>query len=585
MPRRETARRTLPSPRAERREVRSETRRALEEIRNKNREKRLHKAVVNAERALLGALNKYELSKRITGRLPRAEADRSYWGRSLDLDRIEQALRHVQSGRMREITDMNRETLMLDGHLSGLVQKRINRASVFDWEVVENSGEGIDGFNHELARELAVHVRSQLMNLKGFRRARRGLNWGVWDGRSLYEKEWAIVPGPSLGLRRPEGFKLAGLHWVHSRRLGFNKQRELLIVDGYQGGGFDAMPTSSFRVADAPGKFISNLPQLFNDYAELEGLHLRTLYWSFFGRLGVRWRNELLEMFGRPWRWAYSEGDRPAGTDALKEAFEVLQGMSAQQAAWLAPGVKADFYQPDAGSGQNHKDAIELAQLVESKLVLGSTGTTDAVSTGLGSSIGDAHLSEEDLVIAADVMDEDEQIEQQLSDEIVLLNYGEEALPYAPIFRSKLEALVDRDKETERIGKAVRSGLRVPLEQAYEKAGYRAPDEDEEYLAMVQEEPIPGYPAAEPRIVIVYPKGKAPPPGDLALEPVVPLPSQPGGTGAPGQPPAPTVEIQPPGTPTPPAELPPAPGGGASDPAIVRPAFASPSGLSDDDRE
>jgi phage gp29-like protein len=572
------------TPKVTKGSARSAVRRELEEARNQRRIKRLER---EGFRALYAGMNRLELAQRITGKLPKTEQSRTYFGRSLDLDRIDLAIRNVMRGRMREVTDMGRESLLLDGHTSGLLQKRINRASVFEWEVVANTGEGVNGFDTDLAEEIADHVRSQLMSLKDFRRARRRLRWGVWDGRAVLEKEWEIVPGPQLGLARPEGWRLKGLHWIHPRRVSFTSQRELVLIDNWSDGGFESTQ-QGVKLNEYPGKFLAFQPQLFDDYAELEGLQLRCLYWSFFQRLGTRERLELLEQFAKPWRWAYSDGDRPANADAIQDAFDILQNTSSKQAFWLSPGVKAEFYQPGPGSGQTHKETIEDARFVLSKLILGATGTTDAVSTGLGSSIGDAHLSEEDLVIAADTMDEDEAIEQQLCDEIVLLNYGEQALPYAPIFRTKLEAMVDRDKETLRLKEATAAGLRIPLEQAHERTGYRQPNEDEAFLALIAADAEPGFPAPEPRVQIVYPKGKAPVPGELAVPPAEPLADLPPPTGTPQQPPPATPPAAPaappatpPGEPTAPQDLPvPATEGG-----IIKPAFASPSGLSDADRD
>jgi phage gp29-like protein len=562
--------------------ARSAARRELEEARNQRRVKRLER---EGFRALYSGMNRLELAQRITGKLPRTEQARTYFGRSLDLDRIDLSIRNVMRGRMREVTDMGRESLLLDGHTSGLLQKRINRASVFEWEVVANTGEGVNGFDRELANEIADHVRSQLVSLKDFRRARRRLRWGVWDGRAVLEKEWAVVPGPELGIAKPEAWKLKGLHWIHPRRVSFTAQRELVLIDNWSDGGFDSTQ-QGVRLNEFPGKFLAFQPQLFDDYAELEGLQLRCLYWSFFQRLGTRERLELLEQFAKPWRWAYSEGERPANVDAIQDAFDILQNMSSKQAFWLSPGVKAGFFQPGPGSGQTHKETIEDARFVLSKLILGSTGTTDAVSTGLGSSIGDAHLSEEDLVIAADTMDEDEAIEQQLCDEIVLLNYGEQAMPYAPIFRTKLEAMIDRDKEVERLKKSTEAGLKVPLEQAYERAGYREPNPDEPFLELIAQEAEAGFPAPEPRVRIVYPKGKTPKPGELEVPPAEPLaalppPTSPGVAPAPAVPPGPVPQPVAPGEPTQPQDLPvPATEGG-----IIKPAFDPPSGLSDAERD
>ena len=112
--------------------------------------------------------------------------------------------------------------------------------------------------------------------------------------------------------------------------------------------------------------------------------------------------------------------------------FQTLASMSSRSAGLLPQGVKAMIVQPAPGSGTVHREAIEDARFVLSKLILGSTGTRDAVPTGLGSSVGDVHLSEEDLIIAGDLLHRADVIEHQLTDRIIELNYGPEELAYAP---------------------------------------------------------------------------------------------------------------------------------------------------------
>ncbi len=63
------------------------------------------------------------------GHIPANEQYRPQFGRSLDLDRIDAAVRAANSGIMSRITDLSRETIALDGHVSSLLQKRLNRVA------------------------------------------------------------------------------------------------------------------------------------------------------------------------------------------------------------------------------------------------------------------------------------------------------------------------------------------------------------------------------------------------------------------------------------------------------------------------
>lgn len=533
-------------------------------------------------------------------KVPKRQNQRTHYGKTLDLERIEIAIRNAALGHMITLTDIGREGLSMDGHLSGLVQKRFNRATLFDWEVVANDGGGRDDFDHERARKRADFVRRQLSRIPEFGLRLMDMNWAVWDNRSATEIKWLVEPGRELG--DPDlvlGWRASDLFWLHARRLSYNQNRDLIVIDQYEGSDFDN--PRSFRLDDMPEKFIPYTPRLFGDYSEREGLMPRSLYWSFFQRLGTRLRLQLTEVFSAPWRLAY--WDPPQGWTgganeaALQNAFNILQKMSGQSAGWLPPGVKAQFFQPGAGAGATHKELIDDARFVLSKMIVGATGTTDAVPTGLGSSIGDAHLSEEDLIIATDLYRLAAVIEDRLTDVIIALNYGPEELEYAPKFQFRISALRDRGKELLNIKAALDAGMQIAVEEAYDRAGFRVPRKDEPVLAMVLPAPEAGMPAAAPRPMIVYPSGKAPAPGETRVEPAEALPPLPELEPA-TPPPAPVAKPapQPAAPPALPPANPPEPVEGDEeieasdkdndeDDDAPKPAFGSPSGVEDRDHD
>jgi phage gp29-like protein len=518
------------------------------------------------------------------GRVPRRQNQRSYFGKTLDLDRIEIGIRNAALGHMVQITDIGREGLQMDGHLSGLVQKRFNRATLFDYEIVANDGGGREDFDHTRARKRADFVRRQLARIPEFALRLMDLNWGVWDNRAAQEISWLVEPGDALGDGSIAlGWRAANLSWIHARRLSYNQSRDVIVID--QDEGSDFKNPLAFRLDDIPDKFIPYTPRLFSDYNEREGLILRSLYWSYFQRLGTRLRLTLTEVFGAPWRLAYWDpppgSPIPVNNEALVSAFNVLQNMSGQSAGWLPPGVKGQFFQPAPGSGQTHKDLIEDARFVLSKLIVGGTGTTDAVSTGLGSSIGDAHMTEEDMIIATDLYRLAATVEDRLTDVIIMLNYGVEELDYAPKFQFRIAALRDRQKEIANIGAALGIGMQIAVEEAYEMAGYRVPRKDEPVLSMVLPTADAGMPAPTPRAMIIYPPGKSPPPGETRVEPLEALPGLDQFQPPPVRelPPAP-VELEPPPV-APSEEVEARDDDPDDDDDRPRPAYASPSGLSD----
>jgi phage gp29-like protein len=486
-------------------------------------------------------------------RIPESEKYRTHYGRSLDLVRIDSAIRSANNGFMRPLTDLARETVSLDGHLSAVLNKRLNRAAALDWVVTPAAAVAEGTPEHARAKVYADVVRDQLKAIPHFRSRILDLAWGVFDGRAALEIEWRFKPGAEVP------WQVADLHWIHPRRLSYGPDRELRVVDTYRDSG-DFRPVG-FPLDSVPWKFVQYTPRLFSDYPEREGLAPRCLYWSFFQRFGTRERMSLLEVFGKPWRIIEAPATGPWNDEALAASFAQIDALGAQSTATLPPGYKIQIPQPTEGAGQVHDQAILDARSVISKLVLGNTGTTDAIPTGLGSSVGDAHLSEEDLVIASDVWRLSETIEDAVTDAIIAVNFGTGALDLAPCFRIATDPPADRTKEIERIGKALDAGLVLSVEEVYERAGYRLPDQSKEpVLRRVAVEAEPGLPAPPPIAAVVYPTGQAPPGGEVAPAPTdpaaLPPPVAPAGTAPAAPPAAPPVAPETPGQPSAPAAAP-----------------------------
>jgi len=450
------------------------------------------------------------------GHVPESEQYRPYWGRSLDLTKIESAIVSANAGLMARMTDLSRETIMLDGDVSAFLQKRLNRVAALDWDCIPATGTGLD---EGRAKERAAEVRENLQMIPNFRDRIMDLAWGNFDGRAASELEW---------LRRGVKWQVKDLHWIHPRRLSFGPCRDLRVVDPQrQTGNFQDV---GFPLEYVPYKFVTFRPRLFGDYQEREGLAPRTLYWSFFKRLGTREQLELMEIFGKPWRILIPKFGQNniltpglQNVDAYDKAFQALQMLGFHNTARMPPGVEVQIVQPQEGAGQVHNDVVKACRDVLSKLFLGGVATTDAISTGLGSTIGDIHLTEEDLIIAGDARRIAECLEDQLTDAIVIANYGPSEVVYAPKFVIRTDPPMDRVAEGTRIKAAIDVGLRVAEEEARERLGFRAVRADEAYIGRIQREVPPGQIPPPPAPETVWPVGNSPPPGEIPDLPDVAL--------------------------------------------------------------
>ncbi|HZL93623.1 MAG TPA: DUF935 family protein, partial [Vicinamibacterales bacterium] len=299
------------------------------------------------------------------------------------------------------------------------------------------------------------------------------------------EKHWERRPGERVP------YHVAELGWVHPRRLSFGPERELRLIDGniYP---YDFQPIG-FDLRQAPHKFITFQPQLFNEYAEREGLAPPSLYWSFFKRFSARERMVLLDLFGKPWRIVFVDDDSNAGDAALEEAYKMADALGDSVTAQFPKGVKLQTVWPDPKSGELHNLTIKDCDRQISKLWLGGTGTTEGESRGLNDNTADVHADEEQDIFESDGILISDRFQCDLVESIVLVNapwFGfrsaAEALRYVPSFKLKTEKPEDREKALQALKLIIDMGVAVPVDQVRSVGGVRKPKPDEAVVQMVE---------------------------------------------------------------------------------------------------
>lgn len=440
----------------------------------------------------------------IPSRLPQSENYRTYYGRSLDLGRIENALLQADAGLMSGITDLEGESLGFDPHLSCVVSKRFGQLLGLDWDVSPAQGEHVD---RALAERMADDCRRAFAAIPHFKTYLYLLGWNAYDGRASLETHWDTVAG--VGIR----WAPRALAWVHPRRLSFGPARDLRVVDTWRArGNFteDGLPIDEF-----PGKFIRSMSSIFREYPEREGLAPRTLYWAFFKRFGWRYRMVLTELFGIPWRIIKApDPDKLVGHDALDEAEDEAEQLGAETTARLGPGVELDVIFPGSNSGNLFQMSSEEVDAQMSKLVLWQTGTTDAEANRAESIV---HKAEQDLLPQIDTAVVSQSVDDDLVAPFCALNYGREAaLVNAPTFQMRSAPARDRMAELERTEKVISLGVPVAVSELNEMSGVRVPGGDEPYVVGSSQF---GFRVVDPTKATAQPEGEEqPPPYDATDE-------------------------------------------------------------------
>jgi phage gp29-like protein len=433
-----------------------------------------------------------ELSENIFGNreVPRTEwLLRRNFGAQLDPETIEQVLHMANHGHMRDLTDLQKETINFDPHLACEIGKRFRALASVEGKVVEASGEGVDPTK---AARYADLMRQQIRQIKHWKQNIIRLDWGHCMGRAAMEKVWRqnTVADRSASTGKIEWkFSLAELNWIHARRQSFGPMREIRVRDDvWQGGMFEKR---GLDIESIPHKFITFKPQLFDEYPEREGFGPRTLYFSFFKRFGWRERLILLEIFGKPWRIIEIDKDAPKlEPEELDDAEDRADELGGNASAALQRGMHLQLTQPDAKSTQHH-DTIEDCNDEISKLVLGNTRTTSSKTSGQGSKAEEVHQDGETLVINADGWGVSDVI-TELFEDCVELNAGPDELINAPYYRLEYKAPPDPTQETTRTQVALGLGVPLKVDEVYETIGFSKPQPGDAVVTQQAPAPVPG---------------------------------------------------------------------------------------------
>lgn len=417
-------------------------------------------------------------SRLFGGRVPESEQFRRYFGRAVNAATIENALTAAHCGYLRDLVDLGKETLGVDGHLASVVGRRIRSVATLPVHFEPATG---DGINDRTAETIARFVQAQWDYVPNPALVLTSITWGLYDGRSCQEKIWRELPAV-VGSDSPK-WGIGSIAWVHPRRLALGPQREIRIRDDvWSWGQFEPR---GFDTSSAPEKFITFAPRLFNDYPEREGLLPRALYFPWFKRFTYRERLALMEVYGKPWRQIEVMPDAQVTPEDLDSARAHAEQLGGNAVGALGRGLRLVYDQPEKGAGEIHERLIQDIDDELSKLVLGVTRTTDAASDGLGGQQSRVHQDSEEMVFRSDCVAISDVLTEQFAVDLVRLNWGESMLAYAPRAVVVYQPPEDPRTAAEVTRVAVTVGP-VRRDEAYKRLGFTVPSPDDDVIAQQQ---------------------------------------------------------------------------------------------------
>ena len=260
-------------------------------------------------------------------------------------------------------------------------------------------------------------------------------------------------------------------------RLDRNDLRTLrLMEEGYiDGRDFD------------PFKFITHVPKTKSGIPIRGGI-ARPAAWAWlFTSFGTKDWLSFVETYGQPIRVGrYGPGASDADKAALLRA---VRSISADAAAIIPQSMLIEFVRAE-GASANADIFLRLVEFFErqtSKLVLGQTTTTDAVSGG--HAVSQEHRQVQEDIERADARQLAVTLKRDLSEPMVKLNIGPR--PGYPTIRIGRPQAEDLKLQLEALKGLIPLGLRVEASQVRDKFGFTDPAEGAELLGMPAKPQVP----------------------------------------------------------------------------------------------
>ena len=366
--------------------------------------------------------------------------------------------------------------------MSPLFQRK-SAVALLEWEIQpEDAG---DPIQVQQAAKLEQIIRTNLQKPIEFFTT---LLDAVWYGPAAVQvtpvmRNGYVVPGDWMP--------------IHSDTLSFNEYGDLYVQVGlkYDGEKYQG-PHGMVHMLEESERELLILHTHGRQGADYEVPEEAGYAFAGRGLRDVVWYHWMMKQtalqFWMTWIERYGMGIRvgtyPDGNNAAKGVMEeVLQNLVGDVSVVIPrqPGENRDAYsvgiqEVDSGHARTFADLIEgyLAGQIK-ELIIGQTATTEATSTGLGSSVGDHHAETFRRIVMSDALNLSDSLTRELVWRYHAMNFGN--TPYRPSFSFSLDK-TDTAQFMESVQQFVALGGTVSQKQTREMLGLTEPEEDEPIL-------------------------------------------------------------------------------------------------------
>jgi len=281
-----------------------------------------------------------------------------------------------------------------------------------------------------------------------------------------------------------KGFSVSEIVWETSARDWRPARVEWRDPRWFQ---FDRIDGRTLRLKDAghpqgrdlePFKYIVHRPKTKSGLPIRGGL-ARPACWAWiFTSFGTKDWLSFIETYGQPIRVGrYGPG---ASKEDIATLMRAVRNIAADAAAVIPQSMGLEFIRAEGASANADmfKQLLEFFERQTSKLVLGQTTTTDAVSGG--HAVSQEHRQVQEDIERADGRQLAATLRRDLAEPVVRLNLGPTAR--SPIIRIGRPKATDLKVLVEAVAKLGPQGLRVSASELRDKLGFSDPDKDEEVI-------------------------------------------------------------------------------------------------------
>lgn len=363
--------------------------------------------------------------------------------RGLTPARLNQILEAAERGDLIAQHELFRDMEERDAHVFSELSKRKRAVIKLDWDVVPPR-------NPSKAEEAAAaYAKDLLLDLADFESLLLDCLDGVGHGFAALELEWS---------RLGSEWTIGGAH--HRPQSWFQtdtQTRTRLRLRDSTPDGVDLLPFG----------WILHQHRAMSGYPARMGLG-RVLVWPYiFKAFSVGDLAEFLDIYGMPLR----VGKYPANaTDKEKAAlWQAVAGIGHNAAGIIPATMQVEFEEAAKGGEKPFEAMINWCERSASKAILGSTLTSDAAPTGLGSGLAEIHNE-----VRLDIRDSDcKQLAATITRHVIYpllaLNKGWADVRRCPRLVFDTAQAADLKLFADALPKLVENGMRIQVQWAHER--------------------------------------------------------------------------------------------------------------------